>query len=154
MLALYPALETPRFGWLMATIGVIAVLALVGGLVWRSGPMFLWALALIGVQYGFWLELGTHALDQRAPVVGAGLLLTAELAFDSLEPELGRITSTAALARAIALAVVLLVAVGLDAIVLGATSIPIGGGIALTAVGVAAAVLAIGLVFRLASARR
>jgi hypothetical protein len=154
VLALYPALETPRFGWLMATIGVIAVLTLVGGLVWRSGPMFLWALALIGVQYAFWLELGTNALDQRVPVVGAGLLLTAELAFDSLEPELGRITSTAALARAIALAVVLLLAVGLDAIVLGATSIPIGGGIALTAVGVAAAVLAIGLVFRLASARR
>jgi hypothetical protein len=153
-LAVYPALETPRLAWLEATIGVIAVLTLAAGLAWRHAPLFLWALALIGVQYAVWLELGTHALDQRAPVVGAGLLLTAELAFDSLEPELGPVTSTAALARLIVLAVVLLVSVGIDAIVLGATSIPVGGGIALTAIGVAAAVLALGVVFRLASVRR
>jgi hypothetical protein len=114
----------------------------------------LWALALIGVQYASWLEIGTHALDQRAPVVGAGLLLTAELAFDSLEPELGPSTSTAALARLIVIAAVLLVSVGVDAIVLGATSIPVGGGIALTAVGVTAAVMALGLVFKLASGHR
>jgi len=88
------------------------------------------------------------------PVVGAGLLLTAELAFDSLEPELGPATSTAALARLILIAAVLLVSVGVDAIVLGATSIPVGGGIALTAIGVAAAVAALSVVFRLASAHR
>jgi hypothetical protein len=153
-LVVYPALETPKLAWLLWMIGALAVLALAVGLGWRRATLFMWALALIGTQYASWLEIGTHALDQRAPVVGAGLLLTAELAFDSLEPELGPATSTAALARLIVIAVVLLVAVGIDAIVLGATSIPVGGGIALTAVGVTAAVLALGLVFRLASAHR
>ena len=52
------------------------------------------------------------------------------------------------------IAAVLLVSVGVDAIVLGATSIPVGGGIALTAVGVTAAVMALGLVFKLASGHR
>jgi hypothetical protein len=153
-LAVYPALETPKLGWLLTTIGAIAVLTLAAGLAWRDGRLFMWALALIGVQYASWLEIGTHALDQRAPVVGAGLLLAAELAFDSLEPELGPATSTAALARLIVIAAVLLVSVGVDAIVLGATSIPIGGGIALTAVGVTAAVMALALVFKLATADR
>ena len=37
---------------------------------------------------------------------------------------------------------------------LGATSLPVGGGVALTVVGVAAAVLALGVVTRLAAARR
>jgi hypothetical protein len=135
-------------------IAALALLTLLAGLVWRHPPLFLWALALVGVQYASWLEIGTHALDQRAPIVGAGLLLTAELAFDSLEPELGPAASTAALARLIVIAAVLLVSVGVDAIVLGATSIPVGGGIALTAVGVTAAVMALGLVFRLASGHR
>jgi hypothetical protein len=150
----YPALETPKLAWLLWIIGALALLTLVVGLAWRHAPLFLWALALIGVQYAAWLEIGTHALDQRAPIVGAGLLLAAELAFDSLEPELGPSTSTAALARLIVIAVVLLVSVGVDAIVLGATSIPVAGGIALTAVGVTAAVLALGVVFRLASGHR
>jgi hypothetical protein len=153
-LVVYPALETPKLTWLLWIVAALALLTLVVGLGWRHPPLFLWALALIGVQYASWLEIGTHALDQRAPVVGAGLLLTAELAFDSLEPELGPSTSTAALARLIVIAAVLLVSVGVDAIVLGATSIPVGGGIALTAVGVTAAVMALGLVFKLASSHR
>lgn len=133
----------------MIAFGTLAV-----GIGRRRGDLFVWALALLGADYALWLELGTHALDQRAPVVGAGLLLTAELAFDSLEPELGPLVSTPALARTIALAVVILASVGIGALVLGAASLPVGGGIALTAVGVAAAVVAVGLISRLAAARR
>jgi hypothetical protein len=150
----YPAVGSSRLAWLLATIGVIAFVTLAVGLAWRSAQLFVWALVLLGVEYALWLELGTHALDQRAPVVGAGLLLTAELAFDSLEPEIGPLWSTAVLARAIALAVVVLVSIGIGAIVLGASSIPLTGGIALTAGGVVAAVLALALIARLATARR
>jgi hypothetical protein len=138
----------------LATIGVIAFGTLAVGLAGRRSPLLVWALVLLGIEYAVWLELGTHALDQRAPVVGAGLLLTAELAFDSLEPELGSLRSTAVQARVIALAIVILASVGIGALVLGAASLPLGGGIGLTVVGVAAAVLALALITRLAAARR
>ena len=153
-LAAYPAAAATRLGWVLAAIGVVAFGTLAVGLGLRRPQLFLWALVLLGVEYAVWLELETHALDQRAPVVGAGLLLTAELAFDSLEPELGPITSTAVLARVIVLAVVVLASVGIGAIVLGAASIPLGGGVVVTALGVAAAVLALALIARLAAARR
>jgi hypothetical protein len=153
-LAVYPALATARLGWMLATLGVIAFGTLAVGLVLRRGQLFVWALALLGAEYAVWLELGTHALDQRAPIVGAGLLLTAELAFDSLEPEIGSLRSTAVLARTIALAVVILASVGIGALVIGAASIPVSGGVALTGGGVVAAVLALALITRLATARR
>jgi hypothetical protein len=153
-LAAYPALEATRLPWLQAALGIAACATLAVGLARRRSQLFVWALALLGADYAVWLELGTHALDQRAPVVGAGFLLAAELAFDSLEPELGPITSTAAISRAIALTVVLLASVGVDALVLGATSIPVGGGIALTVLGVVAAVVALALITRLAAERR
>ena len=141
---------------MLATLGVIAVVTLgLGlGLGLRRAQLLVWALVLLGVDYAVWLELGTHALDQRAPVVGAGLLLTAELAFDSLEPEVGSFGSTAVLARAIALAVVILASVGIGAVVLAAASVPLSGGIELTGVGVVAAVLALAVIARLATARR
>jgi hypothetical protein len=138
---------------MLATIGVIAVGTLAAGLGLRRAQLIVWALVLLGADYAVWLELGTHALDQRAPIVAAGLLLTAELAFDSLEPEIGSLASTAVLARAIALAVVILASVGIGAVVLAASSVPLSGGIALTGVGVAAAVCALALIARLATAR-
>lgn len=46
------------------------------------------------------------------------------------------------------------VAVGAGAVVLGVASVPLGGGVALTAVGVAAAVLVLALIARLAAERR
>jgi hypothetical protein len=138
---------------MLATIGVIAVGTLAAGLGLRRAQLIVWALVLLGADYAVWLELGTHALDQRAPIVAAGLLLTAELAFDSLEPEIGSLASTAVLARAIALSVVILASVGIGAVVLAASSVPLSGGIALTGVGVAAAVCALALIARLATAR-
>ena len=152
-LAAYPAVGTSRLAWMLATIGVIAVATLAAGLGLGRAQLIVWALVLLGADYAVWLELGTHALDQRAPIVAAGLLLTAELAFDSLEPEIGTLASTAVLARAIALAVVILASVGIGAVVLAASSIPLSGGIALTGVGVVAAVCALALIARLATAR-
>ena len=128
--------------------------ALAAGLVLRRSFLFVWALVLLGADYAVWLELGTHALDQRAPIVGAGLILTAELAFDSLEPDVGRSESTVVLARGIVLAAVTLGAVGVGALVLAAASIPLTGGVALTALGSAAAALVLGVIRRLAAERR
>src|SRR5712691_3881737 len=153
-LAAYPAAAAGRFPWLHVGIGGAALAALATGLALRRSTLFVWALVLLGADYAVWLELGTHALDQRAPIVGAGLILTAELAFDSLEPEVGRSDSTVVLARAIVLAAVVLGAVGVGALVLAAASIPLTGGVALTALGSAAAALVLGVIRRLAAERR
>ncbi|HST26436.1 MAG TPA: hypothetical protein VLJ76_10620 [Gaiellaceae bacterium] len=146
-------MDAARLQLLQGAVGAAGVAVLAVGLAWRYSPFLVWGLALLGADYALWLELGTHALDQRAPIVGGALLLTAELAFDSLEPEVGRPERTAVLGRAIALAIVVLVAVAAGAIVLAAASIPLSGGIALTAVGAAAVVAVLAVIARLAAER-
>jgi hypothetical protein len=133
---------------------VAAIVVLAVGFALRKGDVFLWALVLLGGDYALWLGLGTHALDQRIPVVGAGLLLVAELAYDSLEPEVGRPEAGAVLGRAIALTLILLAAVGAGAAVLAVSAIPLSGGVAVTGLGVLAAVVALALIMRLAADRR
>jgi hypothetical protein len=152
--AAYPAAAAARVPLLHAGLGIAAFTALAAGLALRRSTFFVWALVVLGADYALWLELGTHALDQRAPIVGGGLLLTAELAYDSLESEVGRPESTAVLARVIALAGVTLGAIGAGALVLVAASIPLSGGVGLTALGVAAAVLVLAVIARLAAERR
>jgi hypothetical protein len=146
--------EAGRLDWLHAGISVASVVVLAAGFVFRRPMVFLWALVLLGGNYALWLAFGTHALDQRIPIVGAGLLLVAELSFDSLEPEVGRPEASVVLARAIALVLLLLAAVGAGAIVLAVAAIPLSGGVAITGLGALAAVLALGLIMRLASERR
>jgi hypothetical protein len=152
--AAYPAAAAARVPWLHAGLGIAAFAALAAGLALRRSTLFVWALVVLGADYALWLELGTHALDQRAPIVGGGLLLAAELAYDSLEPEVGRPESTAVLARVIVLAGVTLGAIGVGALVLATASIPLSGGAGLTAVGVAAAVLVLAVITRLAAEHR
>jgi hypothetical protein len=154
VLAAYPAAAASRLAWLHAGIAIAALVILAAGLVLRRGTLFLWALILLGGSYALWLGLGTHALDQRMPIVGAGLLLTAELAFESLEPEVGRPEATVVLARAIVLVLLVLAAVAAGALVLVMASIPLSGGVVVTALGAVAAVLALALIMRLAAERR
>jgi len=142
-----------KLAWLYAGISVVAIALLDIGLAFRRAAPFFWCLLLLGGNYALWLALGTHAIDQRAPIIGAGLLLTAELAFDSLEPEVGP-DATVVLARAIALALSVLGAAGVGAVILAVSSIPLSGGVVVTALGAAAAVLALGLLMRLAAERR
>lgn len=127
---------------------------LTAGLTLGRPTLFVWALALLGADYALWLELGTHALDQRAPIVGGGLLLTAELAFGSLEPEIGLPESTAVLSRVIVLTGVTLGAVAVGALVLAAATVPLTGGVGLTALGAVATVLVLAVIARLAAERR
>jgi len=124
------------------------------GLSLRRPVLFFWSLALLGGNYALWLALGTHAIDQRAPIVGAGLLLTAELAFDSLEPEVGRPEAAALLGRTVAVVLTVLGGAAVGAVILAVSSIPLSGGVAVTALGAGAAVLALGLLLRLAAERR
>jgi hypothetical protein len=63
----------------------LALLALVGALVLGWSPLVPVSLLLLGSAYATHLAADDPALDVRAPLVAAGLLLTAELAYWSLE---------------------------------------------------------------------
>lgn len=120
----------------------------------RHATALVWSLVLLGGSYALWLALGTHALDQRAPVVGAGLLLVAELSFDSLEPEIGRVETPVLVARALVIAAAVVAAMAAGVLVIGAAAVPLRGGVAVTALGAVAAVLVLALIARLARDRR
>jgi hypothetical protein len=104
------------------------------------------ALLLLGAAYVLGLLVGHHSLDQAAPLVGAALLLCAELATWSLELRF-RVALEPALRLQRVRAVGLLVFAGLAAaslvLVVAATSV--GGGLAWSLLGSAAAVGAIAL---------
>jgi hypothetical protein len=63
----------------------LALLALVGALVLGWSPLVPVSLLLLGSAYSTHLAADDPALDVRAPLIAAGLLLTAELAYWSLE---------------------------------------------------------------------
>jgi hypothetical protein len=104
------------------------------------------ALLLLGAAYILGLLVGHHSLDQAAPLVGAALLVCAELATWSLELRF-RVALEPALRLQRVRAVGLLVFAGLAAasLVLVAAATSIGGGLAWSILGSAAAVGAIAL---------
>jgi hypothetical protein len=108
-----------------------------------------WALALFAGDYLISLEIQGDHLDRAAYVYSGLFLVTGELAYWSLELTTVRLGSPALVRR---LAAVVLVAVGgcaLAFVVLAASAVG-SGGVALTAVGVLAAVGVVGLVTALA----
>ena len=152
--AVYPAVSAGRLPWLAPALGAAAVALLAVSLVARSATGVAWSLALLGAEYATWLVLGTDAVNTRAPLVGAGIFLAAELAYDAIEPPVAPPGLEIVLRRLVLLAGLALGAVGLGALVLGVTAVPLGGGVILTAVGVVAAVAAFVLIARLAAGSR
>jgi hypothetical protein len=136
--------------WLIVPICIAAVvllaLALLAGWAW----LIPWPLVLLGAAYA--LELGDAPVDQLAPVYAGAFIGVAELAYWSLElrgraQDLERLTERRA-GLIVALAVF---AVALGGLVLAATSLRLGSGVALDVVGVLAAV---GVVFAIALVAR
>lgn len=131
-----------------AAVGLLA-LALAGG--WPA--LLPWPVALLGGAYVASLELRPDdgAIDAAAPVYGAALLLLAELAYWSLELRgPGREERRLVARRAAALAGLALLSLLLGALVVTVTAVPLGGGAAWDAVGVAAAAAALALIVHLA----
>jgi hypothetical protein len=149
-LALHPALSADRRVWLVAALGGLAVASLACALVMRWTTPLAWAIGLLGAEYAVWLAERGAEVDTRAPLYAAGLLLTAELAFDGLERSVVRSETEVVARRGIQLAVLAVGAVAVGTIVLAAATIPVGGSVALTLLGVAAATVALALIARLA----
>ena len=97
------------------------------------------------------LAADRETVDASAPLVAAGLLLLAELAYWSVElRSSGRAETGLLVRRLTALALLVFGAVLLGLVVLVATTVPLGGGVVWDAVGVAAAAGALALLARLA----
>lgn len=66
-------------------IAVASVVVLLAAIVFGWSPLVPLALALVGGTYGAELAVDDEALDGAAPLVAAGLVVAAELAYWSLE---------------------------------------------------------------------
>jgi hypothetical protein len=115
----------------------------------RSAPIP-FAMLLLGAVYA--IPHGDRAIP--APIYGSGLLLTAELAYWSLEERVrGRVQAGVGAPRMLAILAVAGAAIPASALVLAAAETDVARSPALTAAGAAAAVACLGLLAALARLR-
>jgi hypothetical protein len=133
---------------IVVAAGGVALLA--AGLALRRAAPLPWGLAAVGAG---WLVAHAHgaSVDHLAPLAGTGLLLAAELAYDSIAAD-----ARIAVERPVVLlrlATIAATAAGggvLGLLVLGAADVAVPTGVVLSVVGVGAAVGAVALAVRLA----
>ena len=138
-------------GVIVGGIGAIG-LAFLAVVLLRGDDGFLpWAVVCLVVAYVVALVVHGASVDERAPLVAAGLLLGAELASWSLE-ERSAIAAERPAVRGRLVALAALVGGGLatSALVIAVAAAPTPRGLVWTAAGAAAAVLAVGLAVRVA----
>ena len=145
-------MDTTGRGLLLLAIGVAALLSLLLGLAARWSAALAVGIAALGAEQAVRLATGPDSVDPWTPAYAIGLLFAAELAWWSIEPRvpawsqpgvplrrLGSIVAVCAVGAVIAAAIVL------------AAGAPVGGGVGLELVGVAAAVAAVTVVAALAA---
>ncbi len=149
-LVAYPALVSEREPGALWSLGVAALVLGLAGMA-SSQPMLVGlALATLAVEFGIASDELGWALDTRAVVWGAGLLLFAELAFLSLELRTSVIEGGDLVARRLGTIVGLLVgSVVVGSLLLAVAAIEPPGGLALQVVGVVAAAGALALIMSL-----
>jgi hypothetical protein len=131
----------------LAALAGLSVLGLIVGLLGRWGPVVQAGLSLAVAQYAAYL-LERGDADSLAPLYAGGLLISAELAYDAIEPRGAR-------ERRAGFVVLLgVVAVVVALLALGAAAVSTGG-LLVEVVGIGAAVGTLALLARLAwTARR
>jgi hypothetical protein len=118
----------------------VALVALVAAIVLAWPSLVPGALVLVGAAYATKLALDDAQLDARAPFVGAGLIVVAELAYWSLEErERARSEPGEALRRAGLVAVLALGALTAAGVLLAVTDAVQARGLALDLLGAIAA---------------
>ncbi len=130
-----------------ATAAVFAVVVLAAGLLLRIPASVPIAIVVVGVQYAGTLAAQGDALDARAPLYAAALFASAELGYWSLELRDAVSDEAGAYLRRLGLLSGLtLGALALGQLLLALVDVSERGGIAIEAVGVVAAVAALGIV--------
>lgn len=151
-LAAYPVAAGHRQLLVVLAVGAAACVLAAVGLVFRWWFVVAWGFALFGAEYAVFLRLRPDAVDARAPLVAAGLLVAAELAFGAVASEGGRYERSLVLAEAVTLAgaAFVIVLTGGFLLVVAGT---VNAGVGLEAVGAFAAVCALAVLVRIARRR-
>jgi hypothetical protein len=147
----YACTRKPELAVFIALVGAIGGAMLAWALVQAQNELLPWALLCVGVAYAVGVIARGSKLDEAAPLVGAAMLLCAELATWSTAERYAIAAERAVVvvrARAVGGLVVAGLAAG--ALVVGLAAAPGGGGFGWTLLGAAAAVLAVGVAARLA----
>jgi hypothetical protein len=145
--------DASRLSELVLGIGAAGLVLAGLGLI-RPWPSVVAAgIAVVGAAYGVELGLGPRTVDEWAPLVAAGLFVSAELGFWSIEPSAARAERAVVVRRLLFLAAAAL-GVALVGSVLLYVASGASGGIALESLGVAAAVAALAIVAVLARRAR
>ena len=111
------------------------------GLATRFGPVLGWGLAALGAEYAVLFSAQGTSLDTLTPVYAGAFVLVAELAFWSVELRVAAWSDPTLAERRLAhLVGVCVGAAAVAALVLVVAAAAVGGGIALEAIGVAAAI--------------
>jgi hypothetical protein len=145
----YATLNAGRFASVAAGAAVAGSVMLAAGIVLRRPSLIPWAVLATGGGYLVGRE-GRSAVDGWAAVVGVLLLLAAELASWSVEHDARIRTETRLLVRrAATLAALTAAALFVNFLLLGTAALSAGSSVLLAALGVCAAVVAVGVVLRL-----
>ena len=121
------------------------------GLAARWSAALAAGIALLGAEQAVRLATGPSSVDPWTPVYAAGLLLTAELAWWSIEQRVPAWSQPGIVLRRLLVIVGLCVAgAALAAMIVVAAGSPLEGGVGLELVGVVAAVAAVAVVAALA----
>jgi len=147
-------LQSGEQTWALLAVGAAGLLWLSLGLAARWGAALALGVVLLGAEQALRLELGPGTVDPWTPLYAAGLLLTAELAWWSIEPRVPAWSDTAVVLRRLgAITGVCVVAAVVAALIVLAAGAPFRGGLGLELVGVVAAVAAVAVVAGLARVR-
>jgi hypothetical protein len=140
----------PDLAPITATIAACGGLLLLYALLYRADDVMPWPVVLLGIAYAIPLFVRGSGIDEGAPLVGVGLLVCSELAVWSFDERWSIAAERAVVvARGTAVALLSLAGLGASGLVLALAAAPIGGGLAWTALGAAAAVVVVGLAARL-----
>jgi hypothetical protein len=132
---------------ILLAVGAPVPVLLAAGLAARWSGALTVGIALLGTQQAVRLALGHDALDEWAPLLGAALLLCAELAWWSIEPRIPAWSQPGlALRRVATILALCLVGAGLGAVLLVAAGSSLSGGVPLELAGVVAATGAVAVV--------
>ena len=144
------AAQAGRYGALADALGGAALVLLAFALALRLARIVPWVVLAAGAAY-LTGRAGNSVVDGKATLVGAALLLAAELAVWSIEHDARIVAERALTIRRIArLAGLVGAAFLVNVMLLGAAGVSAESDVLLAAVGVAASVSAIALIVRLA----
>jgi len=124
----------------LIAVGAPVPVVLLAGLALRWSGALTGAIVLLGAQQAVRLAIGNDVLDEWAPLVAAALLLTAELAWWSIEPRIPAWTQPGlALRRLTVVLLMCLLGAGVGAAMLVAAGSSLSGGVPLELAGILAA---------------